>query len=66
MNPEGEQVSYGAGKIFEHLIQPVNKEKSAAFRGTHPIWLHLLDEFRTLEWGQIMKEMEEFAFIQIV
>lgn len=26
-------------KIFEHLIQPVNKEKNGRFASVHPIWL---------------------------
>jgi len=41
----------------------MNKEKSAAFRDTHPIWLHLLDEFRTLDWGKIMDELNELRFL---
>ena len=34
-------------KIFEHLIQPVNKEKNGRFASVHPIWLHTLNEIRT-------------------
>jgi len=35
-------------KIFEHLNKPVDKEKSRAFGSAHPIWLHTLNEIRTL------------------
>ena len=33
-------------KIFEHLIQPVNKEKNRRFASVHPIWLHVVDDVR--------------------
>ncbi len=33
-------------KIFEHLVQPVNKEKNGRFASVHPIWLRGSDSNR--------------------
>lgn len=41
--------------IFELTKKPVNKEKSRAFGSAHPIWLALLNDFRTFDWASEYK-----------
>jgi len=40
---------------FEPPEKPVNKGKTPAFADAHPIWLALLNDFRTFDWAEEYK-----------
>ena len=43
---------------FEPPKEPVNKGKTPAFADVNPIWLALLNDFRTFDWRKALPDPE--------